>query len=143
MSLINKVDITKFSDEELQAISAETKLRIHLQAKNSNLRDHLWALVYAVGRLLDDKYSEGDEKVRNQLWTDMHRTGDKAREYLQNSETAEPGEIERLKAENEKMRQALEQASLVMKQYADLYNAHDERAALEQVTSALKTTTHG
>lgn len=108
MSLIDKVDITKFSDEELQAIAAETKLRIHLQAKNSNLRDHLWALVHAVGRLLDDKYSEGDEKVRNQLWTDMHRTGDKAREYLQNSEPTEPGEIETLKAENAQLKQQLQ-----------------------------------
>lgn len=88
MSLIDKVDITKFSDEELQAISAETKLRIHLQAKNENLRDHLWKLVKAVGRLLDDKYSEGDEAMRQKLWTDMHNTADNAREYLQDSETA-------------------------------------------------------
>jgi hypothetical protein len=83
MSLIDKMDITKFSDAELKAIGEETKLRISLHIKNEVLIQHLWRLVRAVGRLLDDKYSEGDEKVRNQLWRDMHRTADNAREYLQ------------------------------------------------------------
>lgn len=82
MSLINKMDITKFSDEELKAIGEETKLRIALHAKNEILTAHLWKLVRAVGRLLDDKYSEGDEAVRNQLWKDMHRAAGNAREYL-------------------------------------------------------------
>lgn len=76
------MDITKFSDAELKAIGEETKKRIDLRIKNSRLTEHLWELVHAVGRLLDDKYSEGDEKVRNQLWRDMHRTADNAREYL-------------------------------------------------------------
>src|SRR5690348_17261814 len=54
--------------------------KLKVRAQNHNLRNHLWALVHAVGRLLDDKYPEGDAAVRNQLWTAMHRTGDEARE---------------------------------------------------------------
>lgn len=78
-----KIDITKLSDSELQELSSVYGRNVQLSGQNECLRDNLWALVRAVGRLLDDKYSEGDEKVRNQLWKDMHTTADKARSYLE------------------------------------------------------------
>lgn len=80
-------DITKLSEEQLQQKSSELAYRIRLHAANQNLKDALWALIHAVGRLLDDKYSEGDAAVRKQLWTAMHRTADEAREYLQKMES--------------------------------------------------------
>jgi hypothetical protein len=84
---LDKIDVTKLSEKELEYLSDQFKEKISLHAKNANLRQHLWALVHAVGRLLDDKYSEGDAAVRNQLWKDMHNTGDAAREYLQDIES--------------------------------------------------------
>lgn len=44
-----------------------------------------WQLIYAVGRLLDDKYTEGDVKTRNALWKDMHRKNDLLRKLLQST----------------------------------------------------------
>ena len=70
------------SDEELEIKANEIKERLKVRTEKCNLQIHLWELVKAVGRLLDDKYSEGDEAVRNELWSKMHRTADKAREYL-------------------------------------------------------------
>ena len=79
--------ITNLTNEELQENINKIKYRIKLHAENENLKQYLWNLVHAVGRLLDDKYSEGDELVRNELWRAMHRSGDQAREYLQNLHT--------------------------------------------------------
>lgn len=84
-------DYKKFIDElltlpndQLSAVGAALKEKIDLRIQNGLLQEHLWKVVRAVGRLLDDKFSEGDEAVRNQLWRDMHRSVDKAREYLEN-----------------------------------------------------------
>lgn len=76
-------EMIKLSDEQLQQHADEIRNRIDLRIQNIALKEHLWELVRAVGRLLDDKYSEGDAAVRQELWTAMHRTGDEAREYLQ------------------------------------------------------------
>jgi hypothetical protein len=79
-------DLIGLTDKQLEERIAETELRVKLHAKNHNLIDHLWRLVRATGRLLDDKYAEGDAAVRKELWTAMHRISDEAREYLQSLE---------------------------------------------------------
>lgn len=81
---MNELDfITKLTDDEVKQLSSILQDKISLRIDNEALRKHLWELVKAVGRLLDDKYTEGDSLVRQELWTAMHRTGDKAREFLQ------------------------------------------------------------
>ena len=40
-----------------------------------------WALVYAQGRMLD-RWADGDEKVREGLWRNLHAAGDALREAL-------------------------------------------------------------
>jgi hypothetical protein len=79
-------DITKLSDEQLSKLICETEARVKLRIEKCALQQYLWDLVHAVGRLLDDKYSDGDELTRQNLWSDMHKTADLAREYLQNIE---------------------------------------------------------
>ena len=74
--------ITDMSDEQLNDLASCLREKLKLRAKNEDLTNHLWAVVRAVGRLLDDKYTEGDEAVRKGLWTALHRTADEAREYL-------------------------------------------------------------
>lgn len=64
-----------------------------------NIADALWAYVRAAGRMRD-RWSEGDQKVKDQLWKDLHSLEDKARGLLE-SATAPP-------AAGEKMREALE-----------------------------------
>lgn len=78
-----RTKITALSEEALDDQIEMLKEKIKLRTQNEFLQNHLWELVHAVGRLLDDKYTEGDEAVRKHLWTAMHHTGDKAREYLQ------------------------------------------------------------
>lgn len=77
-------DVIKLSDKQLQQQIIETEARLRLRAQNHNLKGCLWGLIHAVGRLLDDKYTEGDAAVRKEAWTAMHRAADEAREYLEN-----------------------------------------------------------
>lgn len=53
-----------------------------LEKQNKQLKQQLWLLVLAQGRMLD-KYSEGDDTVKQKLWTNLHSAGIQAREYLE------------------------------------------------------------
>jgi hypothetical protein len=47
-----------------------------------NERKIVMELVRAQGRMLE-RWSEGDDNVRNQLWKNLHEAGDRAREVLE------------------------------------------------------------
>lgn len=44
----------------------------------------MWRLIHAQSRMLD-KWADGDEAVKQQLWRDLHKAGDEAREALERS----------------------------------------------------------
>lgn len=56
------------------------------------LHDLAWGLVRAQGRMVD-KWSEGDEAVKNDLWKALHTAGNELREYLTSQPLAAAADI--------------------------------------------------
>jgi hypothetical protein len=51
-------------------------------AEEVGIENHIYALIYAAGKMRD-RYSEGDDKVKQQLWKDLHTKADEAREFME------------------------------------------------------------
>lgn len=52
------------------------------EQENLKFKEHLWALIYAQGRMID-RWSDGDDAVKKELWGELHSKGAQAREYLE------------------------------------------------------------
>jgi hypothetical protein len=56
----------------------------NLQLENQRLRELLWQMVKASGRMLDN-WAERDNDGKKALWQELHTKGAEANEYLQST----------------------------------------------------------
>lgn len=71
----------RIKDQAFQQAKAMMLLVQHACKLNDLLKD----MVYHQSRMLE-KWADGDDNVKNTLWKNLHDSGDKARQYLQENE---------------------------------------------------------
>lgn len=52
-----------------------------IQEENKQLKELLWRVVKAQGRM-QDRWAEGDDAVKKEIWQNLHNEGMAAREFL-------------------------------------------------------------
>lgn len=74
--------LSVMSDDELREVVKKCDTNISLHIKNNLFRRALRSYVVAQGRMLN-RWSEGDDRVKADLWKDLHACEHLAREVLE------------------------------------------------------------